>query len=125
MSDLKALLDLMFEPNEEVCVQNDQYAYHSMSQTSVLSGEVTLISPNQKVPIKRVATDKLTLLALNAIEGYRKDDNVLFCRTFLWEVDVGSLSSQREYFKALAIPCSASIYSGNKSLHYITVLDQP
>lgn len=125
MKDLKALLDLMFEPEDEVSVSNSQWGYHSMPQSSVLSGEVSLVSPSQKVKTKKVKTDKLIFLCLNAVKGWRRDDCITSCRTFLWEVDVGTLSSQREYIRSLGIPCSAAIYSGNKSIHYITVLDEP
>lgn len=115
----------MFEPEDLVSVSNSQYGYHSMPQSSVLNGEVTLVSSNKKVPIRKVKSNELIFLCLNAVKDWRRDESVTSYRTFLWEVDIGSLSSQRQYFKSLAIPYSASIYSGNKSLHYITVLDQP
>lgn len=125
MRDLKALLDLMFEPEDEIAVSNSQYAYHSMPQTSVLSGKVTLVSPNQKVPTQTVKTEELTLLSINAIKGFRNDDNVSSCRTFLWEVDVGSLSSQMQYTRSIGLPTSIAIFSGNKSIHFATVLEEP
>lgn len=123
MKDLKALLNLMFEPEDEISVSDCTGGYHSMPQSTVLSGEAPLVSPKEK-PIRKVKTERLTMLCLNAVKGWRRDDNITSCRTFLWEIDIGSLSSQREYFKALGIPYSAAIYSGNKSIHNITVLDQ-
>jgi hypothetical protein len=125
MKDLKALLDLMFEPEDEVAVSNSQWAYHSMPQSSVLNGQVTLVSPNQKVPTQTVKTEELTLLSINAIKGFRKDDNVTSCRTFLWEADVGTLPSQMQYTRDIGIPTSVSIFSGNKSIHFATVLEEP
>ena len=68
MKDLKALLDVVFEPQDDVCVSNSQWAYHSLPQATVLSGEVSLVSPNSKVPIQKVKTEELTLLCINAIK---------------------------------------------------------
>ncbi len=124
MKDLKSILDLMFEPEDEVCVSNSQWAYHSMPQKSVLSGEVTLVSSNQTVPIQKVKTEDLTLLCINAIKGYRKDDNVTSCRNFLFELDVGTLASQAIYVQSIDLPTSAYIYSGNKSLHFLVCLEE-
>ena len=125
MNDLKSILTLMFEPEDEVCVSNSQWAYHSMPQSTVLSGEVTLVSPNQKVPLQKVKTEELTLLSINAVKGFRKDSAVTACRSFLWEADVGSLSSQMQYTQTLGVPTSIAIFSGNKSIHFGTVLEEP
>jgi hypothetical protein len=125
MEDLKHLLNLMFSPDtDNVCVSNSKYSYHSMPIYSILSGEVTLVSPNQSVSITKVKTETLTHLALNPIKGFRSDKNCTALRTFLWELDVGSLKSQQDYVEKLGIPTSCSIYSGNKSIHFLTVLDQ-
>jgi hypothetical protein len=125
VKDLKDLLNLMFEPEDEVCVSNSQWAYHSLPQSTVLSGDIPLVSPNKKVPTQRVAAEDLTLLCINSVLGFRKDDNVQSCRTFLWEADVGSLSSQIQYTKALKLPTSLAVFSGNKSVHFATVLEEP
>ncbi len=125
MKDLKRLLDLMFEPTDTICPSSDKWAYHSMPIDSVLSGEVPLVSPNQTVPIRNVKTEELILLGINAIKGYRNDSNVYTHRTFLFEIDVGSLTSQMAYMKALKVPYSAIIFSGGKSLHYLLVLKEP
>jgi hypothetical protein len=124
MEDLKAILTLMFEPEEEVCVSNSQWAYHSMPQATILSGEVPLVSPNQKVSIQRVKTDQLTLLCINPVVGFRKDSTVTSHRNFLFELDIGSLSSQMRYMRDLGMSYSASIFSGNKSIHFLVCLDQ-
>ncbi len=125
MEALKAILSLMFEPEDHVAVSNSQWAYHSMPQSSVLSGEVTLVSPNQNVPIQKVKTEELTLLCINALKGFRKDDNIASCRTFLWEADVGSLASQMQYTRSIGVPTSLAVFSGNKSIHFATVLEEP
>ena len=125
MDDLKAILELMFDPEDGCCPATDQYAYHSMPISSVLSGEVTLMSPNPDVGIRKVKTEELTLLAINSIQGFRNDSNVQKYRTFLWEIDVGDISQQYKYARSLGIPTSACIWSGNKSLHFLTVLSDP
>lgn len=125
MKDLESLLNLVFEPEDEVAVSDCKGGYHSMPQSTVLSGEVSLVSPDQNKPIRKVKTSQLTMLCLNAVKGWRRDECVTKCRTFLWEIDVGTLSSQHIYIASLGIPYSAAIYSGNKSIHYLTVLDQP
>lgn len=125
MEELKAFLDLLFVPEDTVCVSNSKWAYHSMPISSVLSGNVKLVSPNPKVDLHTVKTDDLTLLALNPIKGFRNDLNVYRHQTFLWECDVGTIASQWDYFHSLGVPYSAAIFSGNKSIHFLTVLDQP
>lgn len=125
MKDLKALLQLMFEPEDEVCVSDCKGGYHSMPQSSVLSGEVNLVHPEQNKPIRKVKTENLNMLCINAVKGWRRDEFVTYCRSFLFEIDVGTLSSQLEYVKALGLPYSSATYSGGKSIHFLTVLDQP
>lgn len=125
MKDLKRLLDLMFLPEETVCVSDSKFSTHSLSIPTVLSGNVTLVSPNQKVSNKTIKTSELILLALNPIQGFRKDENVTAHRSFLWEIDMGSIESQQQYMKAIGLPYTAAIYSGNKSIHFLTVLDEP
>lgn len=125
MKDFKALLDLMFLPDDTICVGDSHWAYHSMPVESVLSGEVTLLSPNPKVKMKKVKSDKLTHLAINPVNGFRNDSNVYRIQNFLWEIDVGSLSSQLSYMRSIGLPYSAAVFSGNKSIHFVTVLDEP
>jgi hypothetical protein len=124
MEALKALLSLMFEPEDEICVSDCKGAYHSMPQATVFNGEVPLVHPNQNKPIRKVKTSNLTMLCINAIKGWRRDEFVTSHRTFLWEIDVGSLASQMQYMQNIGLPYSASIFSGNKSIHFITVLDE-
>jgi hypothetical protein len=124
MKDLKALLQLMFEPEDEVCVSDCKGGYHSMPQSSVLSGEVNLVHPSQDKPIRKVRTSNLTMLCINAVKGWRRDNQVTSHRNFLFELDVGSLSSQLRYVHDLGLQTSAAIFSGNKSIHFLVCLDQ-
>lgn len=125
MKELKSLLNLMFSSEDTVCVSDSKWAYHSMPISSVTSGSVTLVSPNQKVSTKDVDISKLVLLSINPINGFRNDSNVYRHQTFLWEIDVGTLGSQMAYMRDLGLPWSACIFSGNKSIHFITVLEEP
>lgn len=125
MKDLKRLLDLMFLSTDTVCPSNNKFAQHSVPISSILSGTVTLVCSNSKVSHQTIKTEQLTLLSINPINGFRNDDNVYRCQTFLWECDVGTPKSQMQYMKALGLPYSAAIFSGNKSIHFATVLDEP
>jgi hypothetical protein len=124
MDDFKKVLDLMFDPEDTVCVSDSKFATHSVPISSILSGEVTMVSPSQKMETRIVKTADLTLLAVNSILGFRNDKNVQKHRSFLWEIDVGSRDSQIEYVKKIGIPTSCAIFSGNKSVHFATVLEQ-
>lgn len=124
MKDLSKILDLAFLPEDTICVSNNEFAFHSVPVSSALSGKVTLVSPNQKVQNQTVGTEELTMLAINPIKGFRCDSNVYRHQNFMWELDVGKLSSQLSYVKTLNIPWSCAVYSGNKSIHFLTCFDQ-
>src|SRR5271154_597700 len=125
MKDLKSLLDLMFLPDDTVCASNSKWGYHSVTIPSILEGQTKLVSPNLEKYNKTVKSEELILLAINPINGFRTDDNVYRHQTFLWEIDVGSIDSQMDYVKALNLPYSSATFSGGKSIHFLTVLDQP
>ena len=124
----KQLLNLMFNPGETVCVSPDKYGFHSVPLENVFSGKVTLVSPLDgngiERPIKYEDSDNLTLVALNPIKGFREDSNCTAFRSFLIEMDTGPLDQQLAYMKALGLPYSAIVFSGNKSLHFLVTLDR-
>ena len=120
----KALLHLMFDPGESICVSNSQFAYHSLPLEKVMGGELELISPNEKVSLQCVNSNDLTLVAINPINGFRQDSNVYKYRSFLYEIDTGSLKEQWGYLKHMGIPTSALVFSGNKSIHALVTLDE-
>lgn len=124
MEDLKSILALMFDDSDSVCPSNSKWAYHSMPIGSILSGSVCLVSPNEKVYNQVIKSEELTLLAINPINGFRSDSNVTAYRNFLFELDVGTLTSQMRYSKNIGLPYSAAIFSGNKSIHFLVCLDQ-
>ena len=94
MKDLESILTLLFDSEDQVSVSDCKGGYHSMPQSTVLSGEVPLVHPEHNKPIRKVKTVDLNLLGINAIKGWSRDEFVTKCRAFLWEADVGNLPSQ-------------------------------
>lgn len=118
------LLKLLFNENETICVSNSKFGYHSIPLEKVLSGSVPLLSPNEQSGLQHCKSSDLILAAINPIKGFRLDSNVYKFRTFLWEIDTGSIPQQIEYLKNCGVPLSAQVFSGNKSVHALTVLDE-
>lgn len=116
-------LELLFNPDEEICVSYNQYGYHSVKQTD-LGGDIVLKSPSDKVDDETINEYDINLIAMNPITGFRSDKNVTGLRTFLVEMDDGSIESQREYIKSMGMPYSVCVFSGNKSLHYGITVDE-
>ena len=115
----------MFLPGERCCPSDNKYATHSVPVKSLLSDEITLISPNQEVRPRKVKTKDLTLMSFNPMgEGFRNDSNVSAYRNFLFEIDVGNTDSQLKYREALGLPISAAIFSGNRSVHFLVCLEK-
>ena len=46
-------------------------------------------------------------------------------RTFLFELDEGTLQEQASFWKRTKIPASAMIYTGGKSIHVLLTLEEP
>lgn len=127
--DGQKLLNLMFKPDESVCVSNSKFGYHSIALEDVLQGEITLIPPlKSDKPWQEQAvycnSDQLTLVALNPIEGFRRDNNTKAYRNFLIELDIGTIEEQIGYIKRSGLPYSAMIFSGNKSIHTLISLEK-
>lgn len=118
------LLNLMFRTGETVCVSHNKYGYHSIPLEKALSGIATMVSPNPDREIEKVETERLTLIALNPIKGWREDLNCIAFRNFLIEMDYGPLEEQLAYADKIGLPYSAVVFSGNKSLHFLISLDQ-
>ena len=121
----KLLLKLMFDEDDNICVSDSKFAYHSLNYENVISQEeLPLVSSNNQIPIKYVKNDKIILVALNPIVGYRADAHCYKFKNFLLELDCSDLKSQKEYIERLGVPISACIYSGNKSLHFLISLNK-
>lgn len=114
----------MFDEGETICVSPNQYAYHSVPIPNAITGEVTLLSEDTNQPIRYCDSDKLLLVALNPIRGFRNDSSCTSLRNILIEMDSGPLDKQYEYIQKSEIPYSAVVFSGGKSLHFLIALDQ-
>ena len=123
--DGKKLLRLMFDPEDTVCLSDSKFGHHSVPLSSALSGEVTLVSPNESVPIKKVSSDKLIFVAINPIKGFRNDSSVYKFQNFMLECDTGSIQAQVAYLHQLKMPYSAIVFSGSKSAHILISLTKP
>lgn len=117
-------LSLFFNKGEEISVSCDKYGYGSITQEVLTSGTpFYLNSPNTELAPKEVTIEDIGLIAINPIVGFRRDSNVTACRSFLVEMDDGTLPEQKKYIEESGMPYSVCIYSGNKSLHFGIVLD--
>jgi hypothetical protein len=116
-------LDIFFNPGESICVSPSKYGYHSVSQED-LNKEICLISPKETIEPIMIQESDINLIALNPIIGFRRDSNVVAFRSFLIEIDTGSLGEQKAYIESFSPPYSVCIFSGNKSLHYGIVLEE-
>jgi len=127
------LLNLMFRPGEDICVSHNKYAYHSLPLENAFKEQVTLVPTLESCQkrklewgpehFEKISSDKLTLVALNPIKGYRADEKVTAYRNFLIEMDNYELKAQIEYIKRLEMPYSAIVFSGSKSMHFLISLD--
>lgn len=115
-------LKLFFKEGEEICVSHNKYAYHSVSQD--LDSEIVLVSSNEKLPPRYIKEDDINLVSLNPIKGFRNDQNVTSYRSFLVEMDDGSLAGQKKYIEEMGMPYSICVFSGSKSLHFGIVLKE-
>ncbi len=118
------LLKLMFNEGESVCVSSNKYPYHSVSLPQAMEGSLTLVPEDPENPTEYCNSSDLTMVAINPIIGFRKDNTVTKFRTFLWEIDTGSIEEQLGYLKHLKIPLSSQVFSGSKSIHALTILDK-
>ena len=121
MDSQKDFLNLFFNPGESFCISPNKFGYHSVNEMTDI---MRLESPNEQIGIQEVKKEEILLMALNPISGFRNDDSVTKYRSFLVEVDFGTLLEQKNYIESMNMPFSVCVYSGNKSLHYGIVLEQ-
>lgn len=96
--------DLLFEPNEQICVTDSIFG----TQTS---------------PVQSANTGQF--FCINALSGSRSDANVSSFRNILIEFDQGSISEQHNLILESKLPYTLITFSGNKSLHVIISLETP
>jgi len=125
----KQIINLFFKEGETICVSHNDYGYRSVKQSD-LSGTIEQISPppadptKEQYPSQFITEEDICLMAINPIDGWRRDSNVTAYRSFMLELDDGPLSEQMAYVKNSGIPFSLCVFSGNKSLHFGIVLEQ-
>jgi hypothetical protein len=119
------LLNLLFEPDEEICVSPDGYGWMSIPLSEIAMGSFVLKPQTEKMKPRFCSVDDIMLVSINPIKGPRRDENVTAHRTFLVELDEGSLASQFQYVKDMKMPYSACVFSGGKSLHFAITLTKP
>jgi hypothetical protein len=117
------VLDLFFKEGESFCISPNKYGYNSVTKEDINKG--VYLQPHKGTNAKPVfcSLDNATMLSLNPVKGERRDENVTALRSFLVEVDFGSLKEQYDYINSLKMPYSVAIFSGNKSIHFGIVLD--
>jgi len=119
----QSLLKLLFGEDEDICVHNNPFSYHSLPRDKAMEGRITLVSKDPNQPTRYCDSKDLTLVAINPMKGFRQDSSTTKFRSFLFEIDTGQISEQIGYLKHIGVPLSAQIFSGNKSVHALTVLD--
>lgn len=120
----QALLKLLFDEGESICVSNSQKAYRSIPLKQAMDGEITLIAQAEGQSDKICQSSDLILCSINPINGTRHDHNVTAYRTFLIEMDKCTIPEQIGTIKHLKMPWSAQVFSGGKSVHTCIVLSE-
>ena len=120
----QALLKLLFNEGEQICVSNSQKAYRSIPLEQAMEGQLTLMGQAEGQKDNICQSSDLILCSVNPIKGPRLDCNVTAYRTFLIEIDTGSIPVQIATLKHLKMPWSAQIFSGGKSVHTAIILDE-
>ena len=123
----KALFNLLFNENEHACVSDTHFACKSVPLKSILEDDwITLISNNEEIESKEVRVSDLILTSINPMKpnSNRLDSNVSAFRTFLIEIDSGTIAEQINTINHLNIPWSIQIFSGGKSIHTAITLTE-
>jgi hypothetical protein len=116
-------LDILFDEGEQVCVRPAMSAFQSIPLEDLRSQMVELISNDGEKQIA-VPTNTLKLIALNPIKGKLEDAGCTAYRNFLIEMDGSGLGEQWDYVREFALPYSACVFSGGKSLHFAVCLQE-
>jgi len=120
----KDFLNLFYNEGENVCVSHNGYGYHSVEQKALEAGLIEQLSPNEKIKPETITDNDITLMSINPVDGWRRDENVTHYRSFMVEMDDGTLEEQKKYIDESGLPYSYCCFSGNKSLHFGIVLDE-
>jgi hypothetical protein len=118
----KQFLNLFFNKDETICVSDCQGGYYSIPQQE-MEGDIQLVSPKEDKPNRYTREEFIKLVAINPINGWRRDENVTCYRTFMIECDDMPIPQQWDYIKKMEFPTSYACFSGSKSIHFALVLD--
>lgn len=122
------LLNLMFREGETICISPNKYGYHSIPLATAFDEDVRLLNTKFRDSkpveecIEKYPSNEFRLVGLNPINGWHDDASCYKFRNFLIEMDYGPLPEQLAYVKKLAMPYSAVVFSGGKSLHFLISL---
>ena len=114
-NNTKKFLEVVFDPGDYACFGHNKYANKTYDA--------------KKTGLKEEAI----FMSINAFEkgSTRAIDNVTKFRTFLFEIDEDREGNkvpaqiQTNIVRASGLPWSTCTFSGNKSLHWLVVLDKP
>lgn len=116
------LMQLLFNPEELISVSPDKFAYNGISQEALQKDRFLLQPNNQDFSPRLTTLSEISLIVINPISGNCCDANVSSHRTFLVEMDEGTIEEQSAYIETFNTPKTAIIFSGGKSLHYLITL---
>lgn len=117
-------LEMFFNTGEEICVSPNKFGYYSVAQEELSREKFVIVSCGEKMYTNEISLGDINLCSINPVRGARRDENVTAHRSFLVEIDFGTLAEQKSYIDAIEMPYSMCIFSGNKSLHYGIVLTE-
>lgn len=117
-NETKQLLELLFNPGEEIYATPDKFA-------SVKNDDGTWKLYRPSIKQENIDDINTRFLTINPLSGdTRNDRNVTAFRSFLFEMDNIPVLDQRKFVRDLNIPFSVCVFSGGKSLHYVLTLDE-
>lgn len=116
-------LRLMFDENDTVSVSDSQFAFHAVPLLNIFKGKTTLVSPNDKTPIKIIDSNDLIFVCLNPVKGFKNDKNCYKYKNFLIEMDDHERNLQVDYIRRIGLPYSAIVWSGSRSAHVLISLE--
>lgn len=117
-SNQDLFLKILFNEGEHVYAAPDKF-------TSSKNDDGTWKNYRPSVLVEEVDKEKTVLISINPLKGdSRNDGNVTAYRSFLVEMDDGSLEEQMTTVESIGLPYSVCTFSGSKSLHFGIVLNE-
>lgn len=116
---MQAFLATIFDPEDAICFTNTPNG-------AGVYQDVTPADLFYAINALDGAADRNPTQPWHAADRPRRADvNVTKFRTFMLELDSLPICEQRHYMDSLKVPYSAIVFSGSRSLHFLTVLTQP